>query len=60
MRFVLTVMTTIKTRGAKRKRKFHSFNKTPLQQIPMFQKIIMVKRKQRQQQHQKKKKRNGN
>ena len=38
----------------KEKGKFHSFNKTPVQQIPMFQKIIMVKRKQQQQQHQNK------
>ena len=30
----------------KEKGKFHSFSKAPLQQIPMFQKIIMVKKKQ--------------
>ena len=32
----------------KEKGKFHSFNKTSLKQIPMFQKIVMVKKKQQQ------------
>ena len=45
----------------KEKGKFHSFNKTSLQQIPMFQKIVMEKKKKKrkekqtqQQQHQNK------
>ena len=31
----------------KEKGKFHSFNKTLLQQIPMFQKIVMEKKKKK-------------